>query len=402
MTIANNGSQTRAAPPEWIIGRLRPENAPSGFETASKSILSRIQSALMAAAADPLELPFDEAIAFFRQKVAIATKSWRDIFDAAHSKMFMVAGAQTEALVKDFQGAIERALKDGTTLEDFRKDFDQIVKTHGWSYNGDRGWRTRVIFETNLRTAYAAGRFAQLNSPEIRAAYPGWRYNHSGSKHPRHDHLAWDGKVWAADDPIWQSIYPPNGFGCGCFVTPVRYEAVETTGYDATPNLDQIGTDQPRGVDQSFDYNPGAAWLARTAPGPKAVTADETQVAKFVRTVQRGKWPDGTWQPVAKAGRADAEKLGVKAGTEVRLSADTIRSHAHHDRITSDAYAVLPNWLKKNGRLAQDKNGRWAFVGEHEGANYHAALKVVKKGDREEIYLTSLRRTTARKMKKLK
>ncbi|MBB4122924.1 phage minor head protein [Martelella radicis] len=398
----NSGPQTREDGSGRIVNRLLPENAPRGFERPLKTILSRFRPALMAAAADPLELPFDEAIAFFRQKVAIATKSWRDIFDAAHSKMFMVAGAQSEALVKDFQGAIERALKDGTTLEDFRQDFDQIVKSHGWSYKGERGWRTRVIFETNLRTAYAAGRYAQLNAPEIREAFPGWRYNHSGAKHPRKDHLAWDGNTWAADDPIWQSIYPPNGFGCGCFVTPVSFAAIETTGYSPSPNLDQLGTDQPRGVDPSFDYNPGAAWLDRTAPGPKAVTADETQVAKFVRAVQRGKWPDGTWQPVAKAGKADAEKLGVKPGTEVRLSADTIKSHGHHDRISPDAYAVLPNWLRKNGRLAQDRNGRWAYVGEHEDANYHAGLKIVKKEGREEIYLTSLRRTTARKMKKLK
>ncbi|WP_144409562.1 phage minor head protein [Martelella endophytica] len=384
-----------------MISRLFPENAPRGFERASKSILSSIRPALMTETTDPLQLPFQEAIDFLRQKVGVPTRSWRDVFDAAHSKMFMVAGAQTEALVADFQGAIERALKDGTTLEDFRKDFDATVKTHGWSYHGDRGWRTRVIFETNLRTAYAAGRFAQLNSPEIREAFPGWRYNHSGNKHPRRDHLAWDGKVWAADDPVWQSIYPPNGFGCGCFVTPVPAALVEAKGFDSTPDLDQLGTDQPRGVDPSFDYNPGAAWLSRTAPGPKAVTASQTQVAKFVRAVQRGKWPDGTWQPVATAGKADAEKLGVKAGTEVRLSSDTIRSHAKHDRITPDAYAVLPNWLRKNGRLAQGGNGRWAYVGEHDGANYHAGLKVVKKDGREEIYLTSLRRTTARKMKKL-
>jgi len=400
--ITNSGSQTRTSSGGRILGRFLPENARTGFERPLKTILKGYHRSLMAGTGDPLELPFDEAIEFLRQKVGVPTKNWRDVFDAAHSKMFMVAGAQTEALVGDFQGAIERALKDGTTLEDFRKDFDQIVKTHGWSYEGERGWRTRVIFETNLRTAYAAGRFAQLNSPEIREAYPGWRYNHSGSKHPRHDHLAWDGKVWAADDPIWQSIYPPNGFGCGCFVTPVRFEAVETTGYDDTPNLDQLGTDQPRGVDPSFDYNPGAAWLAHTAPGPKAVTASETQVAKFVRAVQRDKWPNGTWQPVARTGKLDAERLGVKAGTEVRLSADTIRSHLKHDRITPDAYAVLPNWLRRNGRLVQDRNGRFAYVGEHEGANYHAGIKVVKKEGREEIYLTSLRRTTARKMKKLK
>ena len=38
----------------------------------------------------------------------------------------------------------------------------------GWA-NGGRNWRTRVIFETNLRTSYAAGRWQQLQRIEIRA-----------------------------------------------------------------------------------------------------------------------------------------------------------------------------------------------------------------------------------------
>ncbi|WP_375588102.1 phage minor head protein [Hoeflea alexandrii] len=95
------------------------------------------------------------------------------------------------------------------------------MKRHGWSYNGERGWRTQTIFETNLRTAYAAGRYAQMSAPDTLAAFPYWQYNHSGAVHPRVDHKAWDGLCLAADDPFWQTNYPPNGFRCGCFVTPV-------------------------------------------------------------------------------------------------------------------------------------------------------------------------------------
>jgi hypothetical protein len=42
---------------------------------------------------------------------------------------------------------VDKAITGGTTLEDFRKDFDRIVAKHGWDYNGGRNWRSKVIYE---------------------------------------------------------------------------------------------------------------------------------------------------------------------------------------------------------------------------------------------------------------
>jgi hypothetical protein len=357
----------------------------------------------MVTTASALDLPFDEAIDFLRQKTSVPTKSWRDVWDAAHSKMFMVAGANTVALVDDFKAAIAKALEQGTTLEEFRRDFDQIVKRNGWSYKGERGWRTRTIFETNLRTAQAAGRYAQLTEPDTLEAFPGWQYNHSGAIHPRQEHKDWNGTVLAATDPAWKVMFPPNGFGCGCFVTPVSMPALRRMGkkgFDRAPDLDQLGTDQPRGVDPSFAYNPGEAWLRQTAPGPKAVSANEANVAAFVEASLRGKWPDGSWTPVALVDETLAKPLGIKKGAEVRLSADTIRSHVKHTIATPDAYGVLPGWLARSGKLMKDRNGRWAIVGEYQGKLYQASLKVVKTANREEVWLTSLRRTERRNVRR--
>lgn len=350
-----------------------------------------------------LDLPFDDAIRFLRQKAAVPTKSWRDVWDGAHSKMFMVAGANSQAIVEDFQSSIAKALEQGTTLEDFRKDFDQIIKRHGWSYKGARGWRTQTIFETNLRAAYAAGRYAQLTRPDTLATFPFWQYNHSGAIHPRLEHKAWDGLCFAADDPFWITNYPPNGFRCGCFVTPVSRPGLRRlgkSGPDRAPDLDQLGTDQPRGVDPSFAYNPGEAWLRQTAPGPVAVSAGEAQVAAFVASSLRGKWPDGSWTPVAIAKKEIAAALDVTEGAEIRLSADTIRSHIKHEIATPAAYGVLPGHLVRNGKVMHDANGRPSIVGDHDGQLYHVGLKVVKKDGREAVWLTSLRRTNLNRIKK--
>ncbi len=231
----------------------------------------------MPSTASALDLPFDEAIAFFRQKASVTSERWTDVYAAAHTRSFTVAGATTDALVADFRAEIDKALAEGTTLAEFRKGFDAIVEKHGWEYNGKRGWRTRVIFDTNLRTAYAAGRHAQQTLPETLQAFPYWQYQHSGSLHPRKEHLAWDGLVLAANDPFWTTNYPPNGWNCGCFTTPVSEGGLRRqgkSGPDETPDLlfraEEVGgvrREIPLGVDPGFEYNPGAEWLTGTVRG---------------------------------------------------------------------------------------------------------------------------------------
>ena len=86
-----------------------------------------------------------EAIRFIRDKLDVPSASWTDLWQQQHSVAFTVAGAQSEALVRDFHDAVNRAIANGTTLDDFRRDFDRIVAEHGWSYNGSRGWRSAIL-----------------------------------------------------------------------------------------------------------------------------------------------------------------------------------------------------------------------------------------------------------------
>ena len=156
-------------------------------------------------------LPFTEQIEHFRDKVPLEAQAWTDIWEGEHARAFVVAGAMKADLLTDFKTAIDKAISEGTTLEEFRKDFDQLVERHGWSYNGGRGWRTRVIYETNLRTTYQTGRFKQKQ--DIKWLRPYWEYRHSDLvQDPREEHERWDGMVLSADDPWWKTHYPPNGW----------------------------------------------------------------------------------------------------------------------------------------------------------------------------------------------
>lgn len=218
-------------------------------------------------------LPFDEAIAFFRQKLSIPTARWTDLWKGEHARGFTIAGALREELLEDFRAAIDSALADGTSYAAFLKDFDRIVSTYGWSYNGGRGWRSRVIYQTNIRTAYAAGRWAQMNDPDVLKYRPYRLYRHGDSVKPRQQHLAWDGLVLPADDPWWDTHYTPNGWGCTCKVFALSERDLQRLGKDKPDQAPDDGTYEwvdkqtgelhqiPNGIDPGWDYNVGKQWF---------------------------------------------------------------------------------------------------------------------------------------------
>ncbi len=228
--------------------------------------------------------PFTEQVAFFRKKLALPSERWDDIEKSAHDRAFIVAGALKADLVADLQAAVGQAIAEGKSIGWFRENFDAIVARHGWTgwtgegTQGGRAWRTRVIYQTNLATSYAAGRWAQLNDPGLAAVRPYWQYHHAdGVLHPRPWHVAWNGRILPRDDPFWKTHFPPNGWGCHCFVSAVSeadYAKAQRAGLAQPPaGWDAISpkTGAPVGIDRGFDYAPGA----NTATPLRQMVADK-------------------------------------------------------------------------------------------------------------------------------
>lgn len=215
------------------------------------------------------DLPFQEQVDFFRNKLTLGTRAWDDIMHEAHDRAFVVAGAMKADLLADLRRAVDRAIVKGTSLKAFREDFKQIVFNRGWTgWTGEgtaagEAWRTKVIWETNLRSSYAAGRWAQLNDPGLKKLMPYWRYVHADSVlHPRPLHLAWGQSrlTLPSDHPFWKTHFPPNGWGCRCRVTAV---AAPKAGDATEPpeSWDEIDekTGAPAGIDKGWGYAPGAS-----------------------------------------------------------------------------------------------------------------------------------------------
>lgn len=219
--------------------------------------------------------PIDRAVDFLANKVNLPTDHWHDMLGEAHARGFVVAGATKDALLVDFHTAINQAIGQGTTLEQFRKEFDSIVATHGWEYKGGRNWRSQVIYNTNIQTAYQAGRFAELTELAADGLATNWEYRTKGDSRVREQHDQWNGLILAADDPWWQSHFPPNGWGCRCRVWPRTDGDLRRAGKSGPDRAPDDGTvpwtnpstgevmQIPKGIDPGWDYNPGQAAFGR-------------------------------------------------------------------------------------------------------------------------------------------
>lgn len=241
----------------------------------------------------PLAIPstgpvhFAEAIDFFRGKVRIPTRRWNDLWRDQHAVGFMVAGAMRDELLADLQGAVDAAIADGESLDQFRSRFDDIVARHGWSYNGGRNWRTRVIFETNLRTAYSAGRWQQAQ--RMKRFRPYLRYVAVLDERTRQQHRHWHDTVLPIDHPWWNTHIPPNGWGCRCSLVSLSERDLRRFGLKVSktpeiertlrkvrgPKGEEIDLEVPKGIDPGFDYNPGLGAVGRGRQGRKMAARGE-------------------------------------------------------------------------------------------------------------------------------
>ncbi|HDR9026870.1 TPA: minor capsid protein [Burkholderia vietnamiensis] len=251
--------------------------------------------------AHAIGLPPEKAIAYFESKGYKIGFRWQDVAAETHARAFTVAGVMKVDVLQDIRQALATSLEKGTTLTEFKRQLTPILERKGWLGKGmivdqDTGEiegkrltprRLDTIFQTNMQSAYMAGRYAsQLEAVDT---HPYWEYVAVLDSRTRPAHRALAGQIYRYDDPFWQTFYPPNGYRCRCRVRTRTRAYVEQNGVPVLNSdgklveveiVDRSGAKQPALAykdpatgkkvlpDPGFGSNPGAEWAKPFTPPP--------------------------------------------------------------------------------------------------------------------------------------
>jgi len=242
---------------------------------------------------DPVDLAYAvrlrpaEAVAYFRSKGYEISWNWGEVADELHARAFTVAKVARMDVLEDLRTAMQEVLEEGVLERDFIRQLEPKLRAKGWwgkqvivdSSGGAEvvslgsPHRLRTIYRTNLFTSFQAGRYARAKA--VSASRPYWQYLAVMDSRTRPSHAALHRKVFRHDDPIWQFIYPPNGFNCRCRVRTLSEARLEQEGLQVENSAGQITQEL---VDAGMDKRTGevfqrpvTVWRGRNAFGDPAV-----------------------------------------------------------------------------------------------------------------------------------
>jgi SPP1 gp7 family putative phage head morphogenesis protein len=220
--------------------------------------------------ADPSK--FNEAIDAFRRKDPITDDELDALTETERERAFWVSGVADADMVQQVYDAIDSAIENGTTLEDFKAAVGDGLEE---AWGSEEGYRLDTVFRTNLGDAYSAGRYEAMTAPEILDARPYWTYRVVEDDRTSDICQELDDEhiVLPADDPFFDHNHPPLHHSCRTEIAPLTPEEAADEGIsDGAPEMEN-------GPDDGFGKAPsvrGEDW----APDPANYDKDIGDVLK--------------------------------------------------------------------------------------------------------------------------
>ena len=197
-----------------------------------------------------LTLPPEQIVKWFQSKGLITTWKWNDLWQEAHNKSFTVAKVMKLDILQDLKDEVDKIFSSGITFDQIRKNLEPELKNLGWwgkvkasdvpGYDPSSGidpnsivqlgsaYRLNTIYTTNANVGYGMGRYDMQTQNTIERPY--WQYKQIQRLHKNIDHSRYADKVFMWNDPIWNEIYPPTWYNCGCYVLSLNKAEVEALG----------------------------------------------------------------------------------------------------------------------------------------------------------------------------
>lgn len=356
-------------------------------------------------------LPPQDAVAYMaaREQLAV-TYSWRDMWQPEHARAFTISRLTQADVLDDLRKGIAASVGGDLTRKDWMRDAQAILEKAGW-------WGTKevidpatgevlktrfdsrrlgLIFDTNTRTAAAAGQWERIQ--QTKRTFNVLRYVTQDDGRVRAAHMAWHNLALPVDDPFWATHYPPNGWRCRCRVIPMRQKDLDkqVQAQQANPPVDptkRLKTERPdvvwrdwlnaktgqvqrvpMGIDPGWAYNVGqanvltrqwaqtlktkvASWspeVAQAATDLGMELADREKLNQFLQDAVAKRISKGTLAlaPIKRDVQTQLAQLAADAGVKKQRDrvfavdvSNAVHTHNRHGpgaRQASDQFPVQP------------------------------------------------------------
>jgi SPP1 gp7 family putative phage head morphogenesis protein len=305
-----------------------------------------------------------------RERLAI-TYDWRALWQDEHAQQFTVSRLARLDLLKAIYEGIVQSVGGDLTRRDFARDVTQLLQKSGWwgkveVMDPDTGEllatrfnpaRVKLIYDTNVRMAHAAGRWERIQA--AKGTHPYLRYITKDDGRVRDEHAAWHNLTLPVDHPFWRTHYPPNGWRCRCRVVamsqaeydrgksptgdPLRTKAPPTETVEwvnkYTGDVEQV----PVGIDPGFGYNVGVAGQRRAAERRLVETKRASLPPALAAAAQaEALWAGDPLGPLARSATGDDGGAGATIGLG---AVDTDTLDGVREVLVSFAVRNTDGWL---------------------------------------------------------
>ena len=141
-----------------------------------------------------------------------------DVFlTAMETNLYHFSAAKTLAEVRE----LNRLLRESKDFREFRQKAEKVTRAFNVTWQ-------KTEYDTAVLTAESAVDYRRLISQ--RDIFPYWEYLTVADGKVREQHRRLHGVILPYNDPLWDKIYPPNGWNCRCRVEGVM--AYQAEGVD--------------------------------------------------------------------------------------------------------------------------------------------------------------------------
>lgn len=193
-----------------------------------------------------VNLPFVEAIEFFRSKPHVTPDEFTAMMDEERFRSFTMRLTASETIREQARKLLSIAMQpDGIGLREFQREVIEDSAKLGITPNSHGYLET--VYRTNTAVSYNAGRYKAQTDPDVVRGTGYWQYLTVDDDRVRDDHAPLHLKTWRIGDREAERVYPPNGYNCRCAVVVLDPEDVEEEHLNRSVDARDAVTDGFRG-----------------------------------------------------------------------------------------------------------------------------------------------------------